>query len=93
MVIALGRGIKQPYARSSPSTPPPLLPRQSPGAKGGQADVGVIPASKPGGEGGPSISLWFYDLPKRQVDSFADREFGFRNRVLPVLLHRSGHND
>ena len=37
MAIALGGGIEQPYARSSPSTPPPLLPRQSPGAKGGQA--------------------------------------------------------
>jgi hypothetical protein len=92
-VIALGRGIKQPYARSSPSTPPPLLPRQSPGAKGGQAYVGVIPPPKPGGEGGPSNSLWFYNLPERQVDSFVYKEFGFGNRMLPVLLHRSGHND
>ena len=46
-----------------------------------------------GAKGGPSISVRLYDLPERQVDSFADREFGFRNRVLPVLLHRSGHND
>ena len=37
MVIALEGGIEQPYARSSPSTPPPLLPRPIPGAKGGQA--------------------------------------------------------
>ena len=35
--MTLGRGAEQPYARSSPSSPPPLLPRQSPGAKGGQA--------------------------------------------------------
>jgi hypothetical protein len=68
---------KQPYARSSPSTPPPLLLRQSPGAKGGQAfyryrELSCVkargrrgakrffasansPASKPGGEGGPSV--------------------------------------
>jgi len=32
---------KQPYARSAPSIPPPFLPRQSPGAKGGQAGRGV----------------------------------------------------
>lgn len=38
-------------------------------------------------------SLWFYDLPKRQVDSFVDREFGFGDRMLPVLLHRSRHDD
>ena len=37
MVIALEVGIEQPYARSSPSSPPPLLLCQSPGAKGGQA--------------------------------------------------------
>lgn len=41
----------------------------------------------------PSCSLWFYDLPKRQVDSFVDREFGFGDRMLPVLLHRSSHDD
>ena len=38
-------------------------------------------------------SFWFYDLPKRQVDSFVDREFGFGDRMLPVLLHRSRHDD
>ncbi len=33
---------KQTYARSAPSSPPPLLPRQSPGAKGCQAVSGAV---------------------------------------------------
>ena len=37
MVIALEGGIEQPYARSWGAAPPPPHPRQSPGAKGGQA--------------------------------------------------------
>jgi hypothetical protein len=37
-ILAFISGLKkQPYARSAPSIPPPFLPRQSPGAKGGQA--------------------------------------------------------
>ena len=39
---ALHEPYEQPYARSAPSSPPPLLPRQSPGAKGGQAVFFVV---------------------------------------------------
>ena len=38
-------------------------------------------------------SLWFHDLPKSQVNPFANIQFGFRNRMLPMLLHRSSHDD
>ena len=39
---------KQPYARSSPSTPPPLAPpAKAPGAKGGQAVMGAGLRPKP----------------------------------------------
>ncbi len=33
------------------------------------------------------------DLPIGQVDPLTNNLFGFRNFVLPELLHRSGHDD
>lgn len=39
------------------------------------------------------LTRWLNDLSEGQIDTFPNRSLRFRNLVLPVLLHRAGHDD